>query len=81
MGVPQQCTIAFTAYKVGKSSPYQTVNVQFNPTNKVLSNMVKATFPKGFTGLSRVEVSVVQATSTSPLNALLMDNVSYKLNK
>ena len=81
-GVPQQCTIAFTAYKKGSAGkPFQTVNKQFNPTNKVLSDMRRADFPSSWTGLEKVEVAVVQATSTEPLNALLIDDVKYVVNK
>lgn len=80
-GVPQQCTIAFTAYKPGSSKPFETINKQFNPTNPLLSKMVKAEFPRSWTKLARVDVATVQATTTSTLSGLLIDNVSYKLNK
>lgn len=80
-GVPQQCTIAFTAYKAGSKTAFQTINKQFDPTNAVLSNMVKTTFPSSWNKLQRVEVAAVQATSTEPLNAVFIDSVSYKLNK
>lgn len=80
-GVPQQCTIAFTAYKAGSSKPFQTVNKQFNPTNPVLSKMSRADFPSSWSGLQRVDIATVQATTTSTLSGLLIDNVAYKLNK
>lgn len=80
-GVPQQCTIAFTAYKYGSKSAFQTVNQQFNPTNAVLSKMTKATFPTSWYNLARVDVAVVQSTTSSTLSGLLIDNVAYKVNK
>lgn len=77
-GVPEQCTLAFTAYKKGKSStPFQTVNFQFNPTNPLRSKMTKAEFPKSWTGLDRVDIALVQATTTSAASGFLLDNVAY----
>lgn len=76
--VPQQCTIAFTAFKAGSSVAYDTINAQFNPDNAVSSKMTQVKFPSSWTKLGNVEISVVQATTTELLNALLIDNVSYK---
>ena len=80
-GVPQQCTIAFTAYKKGSQSPFQTINKQFNPTNAVLSKMAKATFPRSWEGVERVDIAIVQSTTGASLSGLLIDDVAYKLNK
>lgn len=65
--IPEDCTVAFTGYKKDKPTPEKTVNFQFNPTNPLLSDMIKATFPRSFTGLDRVEVSFVQALSPASL--------------
>ncbi|KAK3679523.1 hypothetical protein LTR78_001084 [Recurvomyces mirabilis] len=79
--VPLECTVAFTAYKVGSDVPFATVNQQFNPTNAVISKMSKADFGgqylSEFSGLDRVDISVVQSAGTSTLTALLIDNVAY----
>ncbi|KAF7196701.1 hypothetical protein HII31_02071 [Pseudocercospora fuligena] len=78
-GVPQQCTIAFTAYLPGSTVAYQTINQQFDPTNAVRSNMVKATFPSTWIKMGRIDIAVVQSTTTSTLTGLLIDNVAYKV--
>lgn len=78
VSVPEECTIAFTAFKKGSSTPYETVNQQFNPSNPLISGMTEVTFPSSWKGLERVEISIVQALLTSTLSALLIDNVAYK---
>lgn len=78
--VPQQCTIAFTAFKRGNDSPFETVNVQFNPSG-LRSGLTKASFPSSWDKLTRVDIAAVQATSGEALNALVIDNVAYKLNR
>lgn len=80
-GVPQPCTIAFTAYKAGSGVPFQTLNRNFDPSDPLLSRMAKAGFPKSWSKLGRVEVAVVQAATTEALNGLLIDDVAYKLYK
>jgi hypothetical protein len=76
--VPQACTIAFSAYKKGQSEVYKTVNVQFNPSNPLISKMTKATFDSSFAGLDRVDVAVVGGLTPSALTGLLIDNVQYR---
>lgn len=76
--VPQACTIAFSAYKTGQSEVYKTVNVQFNPSNPLISKMTKATFDSSFAGLDRVDVAVVGGLTPSALTGLLIDNVQYR---
>ncbi|KAK5170314.1 uncharacterized protein LTR77_004901 [Saxophila tyrrhenica] len=80
-GVPQQCTVAFTSYLPGSNVAYQTINQQFDPSNAVLSKMTQVTFPKSWQKMGRVSISIVQATTTSPLAALFLDNVQYTLFK
>lgn len=76
--VPQACTIAFSAYKKGQSEVYKTVNVQFNPSNPLISKMTKTTFDSSFAGLDRVDVAVVGGLTPSALTGLLIDNVQYR---
>ncbi len=52
---------------------------EFNPSNAVLSTLTKATFPKSWTKMGKVAISIVQSTTTSPLTALFIDNVHYTL--
>lgn len=78
-GVPQQCTLAITAYRPGSNVAYQTVNEQFNPTNTVLSTMSKVTFPSSWQKIGRVDFAIVQSTLTSQLTGLLIDNIDYDL--
>ena len=80
-GVPEQCTVAFTAYLPGSDVAYHTINQQFNPTNALRSNMAKATFPSSWQKMGRVDIAIVQATSGAALSALFLDNVSYELYK
>lgn len=76
---PQQCTVAFTAYKKGSSTPFKTINQSFNPDGQVVSRMTEATFDsKDFSGLDRVDVAVVSGLTPTDLASLLIDNVSYK---
>ncbi|GAB7366490.1 hypothetical protein MBLNU230_g8283t1 [Neophaeotheca triangularis] len=79
-GVPQQCTIAFTAFKRGSDSAFETINVQFNPSG-LRTGLTQARFPRSWDKLSRVDIAVVQATSTEALNVLVVDDVAYKLNR
>lgn len=79
--VPEQCTVAFTAYKPGSNVAYQTINQQFNPTNPTLSKMRKATFPSTWQKMGKIEIAVVQAASTPTLTGLGIDNVAYTLYK
>ncbi|KAK5105793.1 hypothetical protein LTR62_002155 [Meristemomyces frigidus] len=80
--VPVACTVAFTAFQVGNSEAVATVNMQFNPTNAVVSKMTKADFSgqwfSDFSNLERVEIAVVESASTATLTGLLIDNVAYK---
>lgn len=78
-GVPEQCTIAFTAYLPGSNVAYQTINEQFDPTNAVLSKMTKVTFPAEWIQMAKIEIAIVQSTTTSALTALLLDNVAYSV--
>ncbi|KAK3048413.1 hypothetical protein LTR09_010244 [Extremus antarcticus] len=80
-GVPQQCTVAFTAYQPGSDIAYETINEQFDPTDKVLSSMAKVTFPSRWKKMSKISIAIVQATTTSPLAALFFDDISYELYK
>lgn len=77
-GVPETCTVAFTAYKAGSTIAYQTINEEFNPTNAVTSNMQKVVFPSTWLAMSRVDIAVVQSTSSATLTGFLLDSVSYK---
>lgn len=77
---PEQCTVAFTAYKDGKSIAHTTINEPFTPTNPLISKMAKATFPSSFSGLDRLDIAVVQSITPGTLTALEIDNVSYQLN-
>ncbi|EHK97891.1 hypothetical protein GLAREA_06337 [Glarea lozoyensis ATCC 20868] len=76
-GLPTQCTISFTAYKKDKTTVFDTVNAQFNPTG-LLSDMYKVVFPSSWTDLRQVDIAIVQATLTSTLSALFIDDVKYK---
>ncbi|KAK3720806.1 hypothetical protein LTR37_003469 [Vermiconidia calcicola] len=78
-GVPQQCTVAFTAYKSGSSVPFDTINQQFDPTGPVLSSLNKATFPESWAEVGKISVAIVQSTTTSTLTGLFIDNAQYTL--
>ena len=80
-GVPQGCTVAFTAYKPGSKVAYQTINERFNPTGDTVSKLAKATFPKTWQKMGKIEISVVESTATTDLTALDIDSVSYTLYK
>ncbi|KAK3714703.1 hypothetical protein LTR37_007683 [Vermiconidia calcicola] len=77
--VPQQCTVAFTAYKPGSSVPFGTINQQFDPTGPVLSSLNKATFPESWGKVGKISVAIVQATTTSTLTGLFLDDAQYTL--
>lgn len=79
-GASQQCTLAFTVYKKDREEPFETINKQFDPSG-LNSKMVKAEFPADWRDIVRLDVTQVQATTTQALNAVFIDNVSYKLNK
>ncbi len=80
-GVPQQCTIAVTAYLPGSTVVYQTINQQFNPASPLLSKMAKATFSSSWQKMGKISIAVVQSTTTSTLTGLLIDNLQYTLCK
>ena len=67
LGVPEQCTVSFTAYKPGSTKAYQTINQQFDPSNAVLSKMAKATFPSSWQKMGKIEIAVVQSTTGASL--------------
>lgn len=81
VGVPTECTVAFTAYEVGQTVAYQTINQQFNPENLLRSEMTKVVFPKTWCKMGKIEIAVVQAAATSALTGLLIDDVKYKVYK
>ncbi|RDW85013.1 hypothetical protein BP6252_02603 [Coleophoma cylindrospora] len=77
VGFPESCTIAFEAFKQGKSTPLGTVTKQFNPTGLANNAMAVVEFPDSWTGLASVQISIVGAPSTTALAVLLIDNVAY----
>ncbi|GAB7366176.1 hypothetical protein MBLNU230_g7736t1 [Neophaeotheca triangularis] len=81
IGVPQSCTIAFTAHRRGQDGAFETINMQFTPDNPVRSELTKANFPKTWSNLERVDIAIVQATTPPSLSALIIDDASYKLNQ
>jgi hypothetical protein len=78
-GVPEECTIAFTAYKCGSEVAYQTINQQYNPENLLKAPMTQAVFPSSWTGMGKIEIAIVQGELTSTLSALLIDDVKYNV--
>ncbi|THW03546.1 hypothetical protein D6D02_03167 [Aureobasidium pullulans] len=78
VGVPEECSVAFTAYKKGSDVAYDTFNAQFNPDTALSSKMHKVEFPVSWFGLEKVDIAVVSAATTETLTALLIDTVSYK---
>ncbi|THY13034.1 hypothetical protein D6D00_10286 [Aureobasidium pullulans] len=44
VGVPEECSVAFTAYKKGSDVAYDTFNAQFNPDTALSSKMHKVEF-------------------------------------
>ncbi|KAK5130092.1 hypothetical protein LTR08_002480 [Meristemomyces frigidus] len=75
--VPQQCTVAFTAYKFGVASPFHTVNQSFSPSDLLNSEMTQAIFDYNYEGVDRVDVAVVGGVTPGTLVGLLIDNVQY----
>ena len=45
VGVPEECSVAFTAYKLNSDVAYDTFNFQFNPDTPLSSQMDKVVFP------------------------------------
>ena len=78
VGVPEECSVAFTAYKKGSDVAYDTLNAQFNPDTALSSKMHKVKLPVSWFGLEKVDIAVVSAATTETLTALLIDTVSYK---
>ena len=78
VGVPEECSVAFTAYKKGSDVAYDTFNFQFNPDTALSSQMHKVNFPVSWFGLEKVDIAVVSSATTESLTALLIDTVSYK---
>jgi hypothetical protein len=77
LGVPTQCTIAFTAFKKDSTVAFETINAQFNPTG-LQSTLIQVVFPSSWTGLTQVDIAIVEATATSALTAFFIDDVKYK---
>lgn len=78
--VPVACTVAFTAFPPNSDTASDTVNHAFNPTDALLSDMTKATFPSSFKNAERIEMSVVSSVVTETLTSFFIDNNAYRLH-
>jgi hypothetical protein len=79
--VPIPRTVAFTGVKNNLDQgdgERVTVNIPFGPENPVLSHLQRAVFEgKEWSGLNKLEVAIVQSSSTATLTVLYIDNIKY----
>jgi hypothetical protein len=79
--IPVSCIVAFTGVRNSLEQgdgERVTVNIPFATENPILSHLRRAEFEgEEWTNLNKLEIAIVQSSSTDTLTVLYVDNIKY----